>query len=513
MTGALLILVPGTTPGNTLIVDTSSLVVDATTNRVGVGTDAPRATLEVNGDMITKGPSVDIRAYGAIADGVTDASTAIQDAIDSLATNGGTSTGGTVLIPPGPFAISSTVVLRSNVLVHLSPGTEIRWIGALDGTMFTTDTAAPTLRTGVIGDRGSKIRPMTKAALVFDLHSVQFSQFGNFEVTNGLATTTVFQLLTDATSTTGGYKGKKNTAFNTFLPIVVSGNVGTVIEINGESSSAPVTLNTFGSMDAPDVKVAGIRIVQWADNNEFLGQTRFSLTQSDAVGIIFNDSATPASEVGIYSNTFTSVAIDTFAGSFTGRKGLVFNHSKRTTIYNFHQNPEAEGGSIVNNYAKSYYVVDTSRVDGIGAIQLRHHNLVHANSFAVSGSLLILANGSLGATTADAGIALEVVGTISGAGLSVGGSSTVITGMRSTSVTLDFPNSASNNSCNDLTATVSGAVAGDVVSIGAPSASLLSQATVFGYVSAPNTVTIRYCRNGTSGNPASGTYKILVTHF
>jgi len=52
-------------------------------------------------DLITKSPWVDVRAYGATGDGVTDDTAAIQAAIDIL-TNGGT-----VYIPNGNFKITS----------------------------------------------------------------------------------------------------------------------------------------------------------------------------------------------------------------------------------------------------------------------------------------------------------------------------------------------------------------------------------------------------------------------
>lgn len=379
----------------------SLLYTNIGAGKVVVGSGSRAVTLENRGDFITRGPWLDIRAFGAVADGVTDAAPAIQSAIDHLASNGGTSTGGTVFIPPGPFAIGTGIILKTDVLVKLSSGTEVKWTGALNGTMFTTGTSVPTLRTGVVGERGAKVRPMTKAAYVFDLHSVQFSQFGNFEITNGLATTTAFRLRADAAATTGGYKSKRNVAFNEFGPALVNGNIGTVIDMGGQDSAAVVTLNTFNSIEAADVKVIGIRIVQWSDNNQFVGRVRLSLTASNAIGVIFNDSATPTAEVGVYSNTFSSLSVDTFAGSSTARMGLVFNDSKRTTIYNYHNNPEAESGSIVDNSSesRSYYVVDTSMTNNDGKIDIRHKGLRFSGSLlevkgTLSGSALTFMGGT-----------------------------------------------------------------------------------------------------------------------
>jgi hypothetical protein len=54
-------------------------------------------------------PSVDVRRFGAKADGKSDDTAAFQAAVDSLE-----NTGGTVLVPPGGvYAIGSKVTIRS----------------------------------------------------------------------------------------------------------------------------------------------------------------------------------------------------------------------------------------------------------------------------------------------------------------------------------------------------------------------------------------------------------------
>lgn len=79
----------------------------------------------------------------------------------------------------------------------------------------------------------------------------------------------------------------------------------------------------------------------------------------------------------------------------------------------------------------------------------------------------------------------------------------------SASATLDFASTAAG-AITDLTVTVTGAAVGDVVSIGAPS--IPNKGTYFGWVSATNTVTVRYANNDltTAKDPSSGTFKIKV---
>lgn len=82
----------------------------------------------------------------------------------------------------------------------------------------------------------------------------------------------------------------------------------------------------------------------------------------------------------------------------------------------------------------------------------------------------------------------------------------------SATATLDFPSIAANT-CQELTITVTDAVVGDAVKLGAPAA-LEANLTFSGFVSAANTVTIRVC-NPTVGaiNPASATWRATVVGF
>ncbi|MGV3768141.1 MAG: hypothetical protein ACO1NW_18560 [Chitinophagaceae bacterium] len=82
-----------------------------------------------------------------------------------------------------------------------------------------------------------------------------------------------------------------------------------------------------------------------------------------------------------------------------------------------------------------------------------------------------------------------------------------------TSGTLDFPATASGES-QDLTLSLSGAVPGDCVLLGTPPVSVLANSSFSAFVSAADTVTVRFSNHGSSSaNPASGTFKISVLRY
>jgi hypothetical protein len=78
------------------------------------------------------------------------------------------------------------------------------------------------------------------------------------------------------------------------------------------------------------------------------------------------------------------------------------------------------------------------------------------------------------------------------------------------SATLDFGNTTAQNSA-DLTITVTGAATGDVVSLGVPNGSVSANTCFTAWVSATDTVTVRF-NNYSSGavDPSSGTFKVKV---
>lgn len=99
-----------------------------------------------------------------------------------------------------------------------------------------------------------------------------------------------------------------------------------------------------------------------------------------------------------------------------------------------------------------------------------------------------------------------------GSNLKLSASTTWYTIMKSLpgSATLDFPSTLAGQSA-DLTITVTGAADGDVVDLGVPNGSSVTNSVFTCWVSAANTVTVRFQNGGAiAQDPASGTFKVRV---
>lgn len=77
--------------------------------------------------------------------------------------------------------------------------------------------------------------------------------------------------------------------------------------------------------------------------------------------------------------------------------------------------------------------------------------------------------------------------------------------------TLDFASSGATT-VSDLTVTITGAKLGDEVAIGVPHGSVTATGSYYGWVSAANTVTIRFSPKATE-NPASGVFHVSVLKY
>lgn len=92
------------------------------------------------------------------------------------------------------------------------------------------------------------------------------------------------------------------------------------------------------------------------------------------------------------------------------------------------------------------------------------------------------------------------------------GSGAAMVGIYSATATLDFPNTSAQSSA-DLTITVTGAAANDVVIVGPPT-TVNANTSFSAFVSAADTVTVRFNNYSSAAvNPASATFRATVIHY
>ena len=91
-------------------------------------------SIDQPGDPSSPRASVSIRDFGAVGDGTTKDTKAVQAAIDACHRSGG----GTVIVPPGVFLIG-TIYLRDNINLHLAPGATLK--ASTDRADYNADDA------------------------------------------------------------------------------------------------------------------------------------------------------------------------------------------------------------------------------------------------------------------------------------------------------------------------------------------------------------------------------------
>lgn len=280
--------------------------------------------------------------YGAKGDGAADDTTAIQNALAAADAAGG----GEVYLPRGTFVISGELTLYDNCTLRGQGvgATTLSWAGSGTKRMIVTETS------GVYGGVRNLALDGNNVANTTGLHLVghRYGHFENlrlldFDASGGLG------LRLEGNTTNCAL----NEFFNSYLV-----NVRTGLQFDGASSSVVTTLNSFHGLRLFEVAATGIRIAQYADNNYF-HSAFVSLNVNSTYGVIFNDSATPGSDVGVYANNFYGLTVDSFG--ITGATGLLFNVSKQTLIDGFYHSPDVFNGTLINDNsgrANSYYIIN-----------------------------------------------------------------------------------------------------------------------------------------------------------
>lgn len=116
-----------------------------TRRHIGRSIVAVAAVLWISGIAGAAAGTYDIRDYGAVPDGKTLNTTAIQAAIDACAKD----QGGTVLVPAGVFVLGATE-LKSNVTLHIATAGTL--LGVRDANQYHATPGVPTSGDSTMGD-------------------------------------------------------------------------------------------------------------------------------------------------------------------------------------------------------------------------------------------------------------------------------------------------------------------------------------------------------------------------
>jgi len=230
---------------------------------------------------------------------------------------------------------------------------------------------------------------------------------------------------------------------------------------------------------------------------------------STVSGGISNTATATGSAVGGGSNNAASGTSSTVAGGESNKALAAF----ASTV----------GGGLNDTASGLYSTVPGGRANkALGDYSFaagRRAKANHSGAFVWSDStnadfastaanqFLIRASGGVGIGTASPSAKLDVAGSLEI------GNGTPIARVLSATGALDFP-STSPQTSTDLTITLSGAVDGDVVSLGVPNGNAFSNTIYSAWVSATNTVTVRFNNYSISfEDPPAGTFRVMVTQF
>lgn len=262
--------------------------------------------------------TVSVKDFGAVGDGVTDDTAAIQAAIDAI-----TTTGGVVYVPAGIYNISSKISVYSGItlqgdgagmdwsLVGITPFadvpvTELNWTGGASSIVelpdATHDAGVKSLRINgnqIAGSVG--LKTISCYNCKFDDLSVQECEMHIYRTV-----------------------GTINSAWNYFGSVAIVGmktaqSDGLVLEGNGTGKR--VTLDTYNQLVIRNVRDHGIKFVQDCDNNQFF-HTVIQSSSSSFVGVEYNTSS-PTTFTDVYENNFFALTIDI---GLLGGDGVIVNN-------------------------------------------------------------------------------------------------------------------------------------------------------------------------------------------
>jgi len=358
-------------------------ILSADLNNLGA---ALRAT-----EQLVVGPSLyNVRAYGAVGNGTTDDTTAIQNACNAANTAGG----GTVLLPPGTYALAGTVSVPSHVALT-GPGATLRRTGAATG---------PLLSVGAFGGAASVASALSSlwidgnnvAQNGIEVHSAQMGWFTSL----GIINCTGVGLAIGVGATSGYYAGfaNGNTAMCTFAGIFTD-NCAAGCALIG-SATQIVTDNFFYNLTLWRCTTIALDLQAYCDSNHFYG-VQIAIVANGATGVRFNGSTTTAQ--GIYNEQIFGIAIDV-NGAFTGCIALAMNFAAGATgqisVRELFLSPQTWPGTVITDTGSTAWLVE-ARSDPPqpgGTVYQKGPSVIGTSGVAASGGYQRLTGGSTATT-------------------------------------------------------------------------------------------------------------------
>lgn len=230
---------------------------------------------------------------------------------------------------------------------------------------------------------------------------------------------------------------------------------------------------------------------------------------SDGMFMQLKNTLTPGAATGFFRSYAGSgnFQISAYAGGIETYGNIVGSTASGAANVRFTM--EADATPLINVHNTSGTAVAIMRGYAVGGDQATF--TLGAVNIGTAGSV----RGQLKLQGATSGFATVQAPSVAGSAVfTLGGTTGLLPSSLTGTATLDFASTAAGTK-TDLTITVTGAVDGDAVYVGVPNASTVDNGCFTAWVSAANTVTVRFTNNDLTNakDPASGIFRVSVTKF
>lgn len=477
------------------ITDTTKLSVFDRTNAwvtTGALLKAYCASGGGSGDLVNGGQSTG----ATVSYGTTDAQAAaiVTNSVERLSITGGASTGGAATltnVTANTNTVQDVLTVRSNSTGAAAAGFGARQLFQIESSTTDNQDAGGVGAIWTTATHASR----TSANVFYGVNNAgSLGEFARFEGATAPVLKIASAVGTAGTTTFGNAGITSGVAFQ-----IGGGSQVLTLSSTSGNVSGGIQLTSTNTTSARGVSITGA------------AYTATGLAKGE---LYFPSTYTVASGSGTLTYITLGGTLD-ITGSASGQIRGFYDKTITTNLVSSYRSLDIE---VNHANAKGIYQSGSSTTNNIVG------KTTHGSTTAPT-ALLMLAAGTATANTAPLKLtsgtnlttpengAVEYDGT--NYFVTSGGTRYTLAKVLTGSSTLDFGATAPGAASN-LTVTVTGAAAGDVVSVGVDYATVaVANGSFTGYVSGTDTVTIRYTNNDltTAYNPASATFKVTVTKF